>query len=323
MENKKLEEFTEDEDILMSILDGEETEITLKSINPLEKMDIYQMHYMEDKHWYFKYKNEILEALIKKVVTKEDADILDIGVGTGTISKVIDSLGNAIHIEKNAEIIKYNNKVNPELNIENAEVPWNISCIENKKFDYIFLINIFEYIDNHRWILDVLKAYLKEDGKFIIATLSNSSMIGENDKAYGVTKKFSMQEIKELLTQELLISDYETFFENPTTYKKFSEATDKALREDDLYWNYISKENNILYDYYHNKEYKQVLKHGLKQGNQIFLVCKKMTEEDKKKVFEEKEKKKSERSFIDKMIDKVVDSREKKENKENAENEEE
>ena len=44
-----------EEDLLMSIIDGEEDEINLKSIHPKEKMDLYQMHYIEDKHWYFKY----------------------------------------------------------------------------------------------------------------------------------------------------------------------------------------------------------------------------------------------------------------------------
>ena len=114
MENKKLEEFTEDEDILMSILDGEETEITLKSINPLEKMDIYQMQYIEDKHWYFRYKNKVLKGLLEKYIVGENLDILDIGVGTGTISKELDKLGKTIHIDNSDSIISFNKKVNPE-----------------------------------------------------------------------------------------------------------------------------------------------------------------------------------------------------------------
>lgn len=301
-----------EEDFLMSILESDNDEINLKSINPLEKMDIYQMNYIEDKHWYFKYRIEVLSELIKKYIKGDNLDILDIGVGTGTLSKLLDTLGNTIHMENDDEIIKFNNKVNPDLNIIKAGVPWNINLLKDQKFDYIVMLNLMEYVDNQKWIIDVLKASLKEDGKIIISTLSNASPIGANDTAYGIIKKFSLDELKDILIQESLKIDNYTFFENPSIYKKFSENTDKALKEDDLYWNYISKDNNITLEYYESKELKQVVKHGIKQGNQLFIVSSKMTQKDKEDYKKEQEKKK-ERKFIDKLIDSVVDSRDKKE----------
>ena len=312
MENKKLEEFTEDEDILMSILDGEETEITLKSINPLEKMDIYQMQYIEDKHWYFRYKNKVLKGLLEKYIVGENLDILDIGVGTGTISKELDKLGKTIHIDNSDSVISFNKKVNPELEIIKAEVPWNTSVLEDKKFDYIVMFNLLEYVDNGRWIVDVLKSHLKPEGKILISTMSGSSVLGINDKAYGIIHKYSLEELKEMFSLELLKVEEYTFFENPSIYKKISEGTDKVLKEDDLYWNYISKDNNITYDYYESKEYKQVIKNGIKQGNQLFVLCSRMTTEDKEKIKKEQEAKK-ERNIIDKLIDIAVNAREKKE----------
>ena len=174
------------------------------------------------------------------------------------------------------------------------------------------MFNLLEYVDNGRWIVDVLKSHLKPEGKILISTMSGSSVLGINDKAYGIIHKYSLEELKEMFSLELLKVEEYTFFENPSIYKKISEGTDKVLKEDDLYWNYISKDNNITYDYYESKEYKQVIKNGIKQGNQLFVLCSRMKTEDKEKIKKEQEAKK-ERNIIDKLIDIAVNVREKKE----------
>lgn len=301
-----------EEDLLMSIIESDEEEISLKSINPLEKMDIYQLCYMEDKHWYFKYRIDVLTGLAKRFIKETDSDILDIGVGTGTISKVLDSLGNCIHIENNDEIIDFNKRTNPDLKIIKGEVPWAIEELENKKFDYIILFNLIEYIDKDKWTIDVLKSRLKPNGKILLSTLSSSSILGANDKLYGVKRKYSYSILEELLFQESLKIDYYTYFENPSLTKKFSDSTDKVLKEDDIYFNYISKENNITYEYYHNKELKTVLKRKINSGNQLFLEISFMDNSDKLKYIE-KLNKKNETKLIDKIIDKIIENKEKNE----------
>lgn len=311
MENKFDEE--EDDDLLMSIIESEEDEISLKSINPLEKMDIYQQKYMEDKHWFFKYRLDVLTGLLKRFITKtENLDILDIGIGTGTISKELEKFGNCIHVEKDQEIIKYNNQVNPELKIVKAEVPWDIANIEDKKFDFIIIYNLLEYVEKDKWTLDVLKSKLKPNGKILLSTLTSNSLLGANDKLYGVKRRYSYNALEDLLFQELLKVDFYTFFENPSFTKKISDSTDKMFKEDDIYFNYISKENTITYDYYYNKELKHVLKKKLTTGNQLFMVISIMSQKEKQEYIEALNKK-NELNMIDKIIDKIVDKKDKEE----------
>lgn len=303
-----------EEDLLMSIIDSEEDEVNIKSIKPLEKMDIYQMHYMEDKHWYFKYRIEVLKSLTDRFLKKEskDIEILDVGVGTGTLSKHLEQYGKCTHLEMNKEIIAFNKKMNPELKIEEGSLPWNIPFLEHKKFDYIILFNVLEYLEKDEWTIKVLYKMLKKDGKIIISTLSSESMLGATEQLYGIKRNYNIKKIEEMFFKVNLNINFCTFFENTSFSKKISNSADKLLKEDEIFYNIIPKDNDLNYETLKQNEFKKVTKRKLKSGNQLFFVLDIMTPEEKISYLKRLEKE-NETKMVDKIINKIVDLRNQKE----------
>ena len=151
-------------------------------------MTYRQMCFMENKHWYFKYRIKALSTIIDNFIIKENADILDVGVGTCTISKKLEEKGNCIHIDCNDKIIYDASEKGIE--VIKCDIPWNMSHIDGKKFDYIVVFNLIEYLDKDVWSLDVLKSFLKEDGKILLTTLTNPLVYDMNDKLYNIKRRY-------------------------------------------------------------------------------------------------------------------------------------
>ena len=152
-----------------------------------------------------------------------------------------------------------------------------------------------------------MKSFLKPNGKIILSTLINPSLYGKNDKLYGVKRRYNPQDIKDLIFKTGLKEDFTTFFENPPLMQQLSKTTDNMLNEDDVYFNYIAKDNNINYAHY-SKEVKPATKGHIKSGNQIFFVLSIMDEAQRKEILNKIKEDNQKEKFIDKFIGNLADS---------------
>lgn len=293
-----------EDDLLLSIIESEVEEENEKlKISKNDRLTLEQIKHFEDKHWYFKYRIKALNRLMTGYIIKKDSKILDIGTGTGTVSKLLENYGECTHIDFDEKTIEYNKK--NDLNVSYGELPWKLNLKDNY-YDYVVLFNIIEYLDNEKWALEVMKNKLKEDGKIIISTLSDPSYYNENDKFYGIKRRYNLKTIEKTLFSIGLKVEYHTFFENTPIKKQLSDTSNRIFEEETLYWNEISKDNDELYDYFINKELPMLGVKPISSGKQLFLVIRKLTKEERIEQLDKITEKENKSRIIDLIIGKIV-----------------
>lgn len=260
-----------EKDIINEIIESNEEFISNK-INLNKPIDYNQQKLYEENHWFYKYRIDVLTKLLNIHLSNyknQNYNILDIGIGTGTISKQIEQYGHCIHIENDKNIINMNQDLT---NIVFADFPWdlfNMKDFKNIKFDYIILFNILEYCENFNWIFEILRNMLTPNGYILITTFSNNQK-NLNETIYNF-KKFSINDFKELcLLNNLKILDY-TYFQKFPIDKNIKLTLNKLANQESLYLSMIEKDNDYLYNYFKSNELPNI---GLKQllkGEQLFI----------------------------------------------------
>ena len=289
-----------DDIINEGIDDGFEKRITEK-----EKLTIKQQKDFEEKHWFFKYRIDVLKKMIKGYIptseNKNEIDILDIGIGTGTLSKELENYGNVVHIECNENIINFN----PDIECIKGVFPWGLK-LPDKKFDVVVLFNLIEYMDNISWILYITKNLLKPNGRILISTL-NGKELSKNDKLYEVKRRYSLDDFKKMCKEGNLKIYYSTCFENLSMKDQLKSSLNKLLAENEIYLNFIPENNDEIYKDLKSRELPTLgVSNKNTSGNQIFLVLKGMTKEEIDEEVKKASKNNQKAKFIDLAIDAIV-----------------
>ena len=295
-------------DILEEIVNDSSNSSIDEEITRNRRLTINQERFYEKKHWFFKYRIKVLKKLNKKFLVGNNLKILDIGIGTGTISKDLEKYGEVVHIEMNKESILANEDLS---NILEGNFPWKVK-LPNEKYDYIILYNLIEYLDNLKWVFEVLKSKLKENGKILISTLVGNELT-DNDKLYRIKQKFSLSKIEEICDTLNLKINYYTFFERHSLEHKLKDSIDELFEENSIYWNIIPTNNDLIYKDLVNREFSKIGRFRIKNWNQLFLSIRFLSEKEIIKKNNERLKAQKKNNFIDKTIDKIVKNRELKE----------
>ena len=120
------------------------------------------------------------KELVDMIDLPKDSNIsvLEIGCGFGqTLSKIKYEYPYAevFGVENNLEVAILGKNVT---NVYCLDVEKNVLPFEKKSFDYIFLTDIFNRLENVKRTVNILKEYLKENGKFVV--LIQNIFNGEN-----------------------------------------------------------------------------------------------------------------------------------------------
>lgn len=296
----------EEQDLFLDILDSEEESEEQKlKITRDKTITNLQARYFEENHWYYKYRIKVLKKLIDTYVKGENIRILDIGVGTGTLSKYLDEKGTCVHIEKDKESIEIASKLGME--IVEGSAPWDLP-IDDEKFDYIILLNILEYVPNEDWFLSVLKSKLKDGGKVIVSTLTNPSVFTNNDKLNKIKRRYDKDTLEKKLIENGFKIKYETAFECHSSLKQILSIADKVLDEESFLLNEIPEDNNEQEVYFDEKEFPFIGTKELKNGNQIFLELEIIPEEERKENYRKLNEELNKQKLIDKVVDKIAET---------------
>lgn len=147
----------------------------------------------------------ILDTIIEFVTVK--GDILDIGCGTGIVTKEVGKLGHhVIGIDTDHATIKYATSGNDESNIEFIEI--DAIGYQNKEncFDAIICSEVLEHLSDPNSLIQLVFKILKENGVFIV-TVPN----GEGPRELFVTRPVLSLRKYDGITWKLLLNIKNTF----------------------------------------------------------------------------------------------------------------
>ena len=122
-----------------------------------------------DKHWWNLGRRNIIAQMIEKlVVLPKEAQILEIGCGTGIHLEMLAEFGQVRAMEMDSNIRDFAlKKTNQRFEIKDGSCPDKIP-FETKSFDLICMFDVLEHIEQDQETLIVLKKLLKENGYIMI-----------------------------------------------------------------------------------------------------------------------------------------------------------
>src|SRR3989338_1709059 len=148
------------------------------------------MYHLEDKHWWFLAKRKFIQTLLPDKTT--NLKILDIGCGTGGISKFLQKWGKVTGVEPSREALKYLKKGRIEF------VPISFQKFSTgQKYDLICFFDVLYHqkIDDDQEMIKKAFNLLKKHGKLIITDCALPYFYGPHDQQVHARQRYYLSEM--------------------------------------------------------------------------------------------------------------------------------
>ena len=150
------------------------------------------MYDLEDSHFWFVGKRYFVQEVLNKYKNKIET-ILDIGSGTGGMTKFISQYGKVIGIENN----QLGRKLSTKRGIKVLNGNANKLTFKKESFDLVTLFDVLYHknIDNEDKTIKECKRVLKTKGLLLITDSALKLLSGNHDKATHGKRRYSLKEI--------------------------------------------------------------------------------------------------------------------------------
>ena len=172
--------------------------------------EYHEMSTKEDRHWWFIGRRFIIDIFLKKLSLKKNAEILDIGSGTGSNINLLSKYGQLSIMEPNYIAHGYLKK--KYFDIDKLKVG---SCPEHleysKKFDLVSLFDVLEHIEEDALTLDKIYNILNLNGYIIITVPAYQWLWSDHDIRLMHKRRYNLTQIKKIIPKNLKI-EQATYF---------------------------------------------------------------------------------------------------------------
>jgi SAM-dependent methyltransferase len=144
------------------------------------ELDAYRgMAATEDQHWWFSGRRAIAEATIRSLNLPRNAEILEIGAGTGGNVFMLESFGTVTAVEMSG----YARQIAREKtgrSFLNGRLP-NSVPLGGRSFDLVCLFDVLEHVAEDRESLAALRDMLKPGGKVLLTVPAHQWLWSKHD----------------------------------------------------------------------------------------------------------------------------------------------
>ena len=149
----------------------------------------------QQKSFWFKGKEGLIETLLKKVPQKQNQKILNIGAGTGDDLAIIKKFGNihAIDIDENAVKLIPDNLVAEKKVGDACNIPY-----PDNSFDVAVAFDVLEHIKDDQKMVDEIHRVLKPGGHFVFTVPAYNALYSDRDKYLNHHRRYNKKMVKKL-----------------------------------------------------------------------------------------------------------------------------
>lgn len=177
----------------------------------MERLVYDQMAELDDRHWWYRGRREVLEALIRRVAhPPKNARILEIGCGTGHNFEMLSAFGRVDALELDEQVRRFAEK-RLGREIMSAPLP-ELAGVPDNSYDLIGAFDVIEHIDDDRAGIASIAAKLKPGGKFVMTVPAHAWMWSAHDVVNHHKRRYSKRALRQLIEHSPLRLDALGYF---------------------------------------------------------------------------------------------------------------
>jgi SAM-dependent methyltransferase len=163
----------------------------------MERVVYDQMAELDQRHWWYRARREVLAALIHRLVKPPaGAHILEIGCGTGHNLPMLSSFGEVDALELDEQARGHAEK---RLGREVMSAPLPELAGVPDGYDLIGAFDVIEHIDDDRAGVASIASKLKAGGKFVMTVPAHPWMWSAHDVVNHHKRRYSKRSLKALI----------------------------------------------------------------------------------------------------------------------------
>jgi len=164
----------------------------------MERIVYDRMAELDEVHWWYTARRRILSSLIERIVRPPaDAQILEVGCGTGHNLKMLERFGtvDGIEIDEAARAVA---EKRLGRSVSSAPLP-GLKGVERGHYDLVAALDVVEHIDDDRATIDALASCLKPGGKLLVTVPAHQWMWSAHDELNHHKRRYSKRGLRNLI----------------------------------------------------------------------------------------------------------------------------
>jgi SAM-dependent methyltransferase len=169
----------------------------------MERAVYQQMAALDERHWWYRARREILAALIRReVAPPPKAKILEIGCGTGHNLAMLGEFGRVDALELDDEARGLAEK-RLGRSVMSTPLP-ELAGVRDRHYDLIGAFDVIEHIDDDRAAIGSIATKLKRGGKLVVTVPAHQWMWSAHDVVNHHKRRYSKSGLKQLIEDSSL-----------------------------------------------------------------------------------------------------------------------
>jgi SAM-dependent methyltransferase len=164
----------------------------------MERVVYEQMAQLDQRHWWYRARREVLAALIRrKAQPKAGAKLLEIGCGTGHNLSMLSEFGEVegLELDDEARAVAEQRLGRP---VRNAPLP-ELEGVPEQYYDLIAALDVIEHIDDAEAAMDSIARRLKKGGKLVVTVPAHQWMWSAHDVVNHHKRRYSRRTLRDLI----------------------------------------------------------------------------------------------------------------------------
>ncbi len=164
----------------------------------MERVVYRQMAELDERHWWYRARRDVLAALIRRVVQPPaGAEILEIGCGTGHNFAMLGTFGHVDALELDEEVRTFAEQ-RLGRSIMTAPLP-ELAGVPDRHYDLVGTFDVIEHIEDDRAALASIATKLKSGGKFMMTVPAHPWMWSAHDLVNHHKRRYSKRALRALI----------------------------------------------------------------------------------------------------------------------------
>ena len=198
----------------------------------MERIVYEQMAELDQRHWWYRARREVLAALIRREVQPPaNARVLEIGCGTGHNLAMLGEFGSvdALELDDEARAVA---EQRLGKSVMRAPLP-ELAGVPERHYDLIGAFDVIEHIDDDRAALASIAKRLKRGGKLVITVPAHQWMWSAHDVVNHHKRRYSKRALRALVQGSSLKLERSGYFNSLLFPLAVAERLSSKLRGKD------------------------------------------------------------------------------------------